>query len=316
MHILGIDEVGRGPWAGPLVVGAVILPESTAPSDWQSELTDSKKLTPKKRQKLNQLIKTHALATALGWVSSSELDHIGLSASLTLATSRALRQIQAQSIPFNQIIIDGNFNFLHHTPFEPYVSTLKQADLLVKPVSAASIIAKVARDQYMTNLSAIYPEYHFDRHFGYGTKLHQSALRNFGPTPEHRRSFRPIASLISQNTSNLASKPSSGQIAEAKVAEYLSAQGHQIIATNYRTKLYEIDIISKYHRTLYFTEVKYRLNPDHGEPLDFITPAKHRQMTFAAENFLAFYQTNLEPKLAVASVSGRNYNIDQFFTLD
>ena len=179
--ILGIDEVGRGPWAGPLVVGAVVL------GDAQIEgLTDSKKLTKKKRDLLDVLIREQASGFALGWVPADEIDTIGLSAALRLATIRAVEQVKT---PYNEIIIDGTINFLKETSKGQYVTTLPKADLLIQSVSAASIIAKVARDNYMALQDTIYPGYGFARHVGYGTALHRNAIEKIGVTPLHRLSL-------------------------------------------------------------------------------------------------------------------------------
>lgn len=319
MQILGIDEVGRGPWAGPLVVGAVILGKTTLvlESDWYQALTDSKILSAKRRQELSSQIFSHAVYASLGWVSAVEIDHLGLSASLKLATKRALLNLRFNPQTFSEIIIDGTVNFLDYTKLSSKVTLLKKADSLIKEVSAASIIAKVARDQYMINIAEKYPNYGFEKHVGYGTKFHQSALLNFGPTPEHRHSFRPIANLVSTsaNSKTKTLAPNSGQIAETKVSEFLLNSGHQIIARNHRTRFYEIDIISIFQQKIYFTEVKYRKNSDHGSPLEFITKSKQQQMHFAAESFLKFQNLKLQPVLAVASVS-RAFQIDDFFVLD
>ena len=188
MAILGIDEVGRGPLAGPLVVGAVILPQEEQP--WFSQLKDSKKLTAKKREELSLVIIQES-ATALGWVPASELDEIGISKALNLATYRAVKSVQQLHAPFSQIIIDGKVNFLKNTPLTDYVSTCIKADDKFHAVSAASIIAKVARDRYMTNLATKYPNYNFDKHVGYGTKAHLASIYQYGLTPEHRKSFEP-----------------------------------------------------------------------------------------------------------------------------
>ena len=110
MAILGIDEVGRGPLAGPLVVGAAILPENEP--DWVAELKDSKKLSVKKREKLNEVIRAEALATGLGWVKPAEIDELGISRALKLATRRAVKTVQKQHVAFSQIVIDGKVNFL------------------------------------------------------------------------------------------------------------------------------------------------------------------------------------------------------------
>jgi ribonuclease HII len=182
--ILGIDEVGRGPWAGPLVIGAVVLGETTIEG-----LTDSKKLSRKRREALDICIRRDAAAWSLGWVSAEEIDTIGLSAALRLATRRAVEQIKA---PYRAIIIDGTINFLEGTSKSAYVTTLPKADLLAPSVSAASIIAKVARDSYMSKQDVIYPGYGFSAHVGYGTAAHRMAIDNLGVTPLHRLSFAPL----------------------------------------------------------------------------------------------------------------------------
>ena len=318
MPILGIDEVGRGPLAGPLVIGAVILPDEER--DWFSELKDSKKLTAKKREELSKLILAES-ATGLGWVPAAELDQLGISKALSLATHRAVKSIQSLHIPFSQIIIDGKVNFLASTPLAPYVSTLIKADAKVKAVSAASIIAKVARDKYMINLAPKYPEYGFDQHVGYGTKAHVQAIYQYGLTPEHRKSFEPCKSLsgfVTSTTKPHKNTTSIGRQAEQAVANYLERQGHTIIEQNHKTHFYEIDIISTKDDKIYFTEVKYRQNTTHGDGLDAITPTKQRQMHFAAESFLKYGSTtfkNHQPLLAAASVSGTQFENIAWFPL-
>ena len=307
--ILGIDEVGRGPLAGPLVVGGVILEDATA--GWCAELTDSKKLTAKKRSELAELILKNAPATALGWVSSRELDVIGMSKALRLAVQRVVANIQAQKVPFSEIIIDGTVNFLSDTPLENYTTTLKKADFLIKEVSAASIIAKVARDEYMVNLAEKYPGYGFEKHVGYGTAAHLSALQNLGPCPEHRTSFAPVKKKA-VTSKDLGTK------AEGIVADYLRSRGHTIISRNHKTKFYEIDIISTLGNTIYFTEVKYRKSQSRGTSLEMINKKKLDQMRFAAESFLKFQpylKNNFSPVLAAAAVSGEDFCLDEWLPL-
>ena len=192
LMILGIDEVGRGPWAGPLVVGAVILGGAEIDG-----LDDSKKLTKKRRQTLDALIRQQAAVWALGWVSAQELDAIGMSEALRLATRRAVEQIQAQcrqqNLAFSEIIIDGKVNFLRGTALEKFVATIPKADGLIPSVSAASIIAKVARDQFMAEQDAVYPGYGFKSNAGYGVAKHRAAIERLGVTPLHRLSFAPLA---------------------------------------------------------------------------------------------------------------------------
>lgn len=184
MTIVGIDEVGRGCWAGPLVAAAVVL-HRPIPG-----LRDSKKLTKKERERLAVIITEKALATGIGWVSPSELDEIGLTEAVRRAMQRALDQITCS---YDKIIIDGNYNYLIQTGKS---EVLIKADDLIPAVSAASIIAKVARDQYMTNLEGDYKKYQFERHVGYGTALHQQMLAEHGLSDMHRRLFKPIQLLI------------------------------------------------------------------------------------------------------------------------
>lgn len=348
--ILGIDEVGRGPYAGPLVIGACILGDwqNSENAEWIEKLTDSKKLSTKRREELYILIKEKALATATGWVSSTEIDEVGLSEALRLATRRAVEQIQKTKVPFSEIIIDGTMNFLVGTKLEKYVSTLKKGDFLVKEISAASILAKVERDKYMVELDAIYPEYSFGKHVGYGTAAHQKAMEEFGLTPEHRRSFRPVREIAeSKNAAKLKTagrletaneyqttnepditdehkitikhKTTTKQLGdrgEQVVVDYLESSGHEIVARNYKTKLFEVDIISRKNEILYFTEVKYRSDYDFGEALDFIDKKKQQKMHLAAEGFLATHPdyADFTPTLAVAAVD-KDFNLEEWFEL-
>jgi len=313
--ILGIDEVGRGPYAGPLVIGACILGDwqNSENAEWIEKLTDSKKLSAKRREELYVLIKEKALATATGWVSSAEIDEVGLSEALRLATRRAVEQIQKTRVPFSEIIIDGTMNFLVGTKLEKYVSTLKKGDFLVKEISAASILAKVERDKYMAELDAIYPEYGFGKHVGYGTAAHQKAMEEFGLTPEHRRSFRPVREIAE----NKITTKQLGDRGEQVVVDYLVTAGHEIVARNYKTKLFEVDIISRKDRALYFTEVKYRGGSDYGAALDFIDKKKQQKMHLAVVGFLATHPeyADFRPTLAVAAV-GKDFNLEEWFELD
>ena len=331
--ILGIDEVGRGPWAGPLVVGAVILGGAEIDG-----LDDSKKLTKKRREALDVEIREKAAAWALGWVSAQELDDIGMSEALRLATRRAVEQIQAQcrqqNLAFSEIIIDGKVNFLCGTALERYVTAMAKADGLVPSVSAASIVAKVARDQFMAEQAAVYPGYGFASNAGYGVAKHRVAIERLGVTPLHRLSFAPLAKYadnkakpraVPQKTVVQYGEPSVGypqkiirgprkpmttrQIGdkgEQAAADWLTARGHEIVARNWRTRYCEIDIVSVKGEVLYFTEVKYRKNDDFGDGLAAITAKKQRQMRFAAELFLAGKPeySGMAAKLLAASVSG------------
>ena len=305
--ILGIDEVGRGPYAGPLVIGACILPKNRKENPWIDELNDSKKLSEKKREELYEIIKKEAPASATGWVSSEELDEIGMSAALKLATRRAVEQIREKKVPFTEIIIDGISNFLVGTTLENHVTTMKKADFLIKEVSAASIVAKVERDNYMKNLAKKYPGYGFEKHVGYGTAAHQKAMEELGLTPEHRRSFGPVGKIAKKNTTKI------GCAGEEKIAELLEQNGHEILARNYKTKLYEIDIVSKKNEKIFFTEVKTRKDRSHGTPAEMIGKTKLEKMEFAAELFMKSKKLKNDFKLAVGTVEGEKLD---WFELD
>ncbi|MDR0397996.1 MAG: ribonuclease HII [Candidatus Nomurabacteria bacterium] len=303
MAILGIDEVGRGAWAGPLVVGAVVLAESI------DGLADSKKLTKKRREELTKQIKASGAGIGLGWVSAAKLDEIGLSEALKLATRRAVEQVK---VPYHEITIDGTINFLAGTNKSDFVTTLKKADQLISSVSAASIVAKVARDAYMAELEAKYPGYGFAEHVGYGTAAHRKALAKFGATSEHRMSFKPLGAVTAK-TSGIKTTKKLGDAAEEKVAAWLEQQGYKIVARNWKTKLCEIDIVAEKDKKLYFVEVKYRKNSEYGSGLEVITPKKQTQMAFASEVFTNTYSlVGVDKCLAAVDVTGESNEIRDF----
>ena len=317
MAILGIDEVGRGPLAGPLVVGAVILPEVLP--EWVNELNDSKKLTFKKRAKLSEIILNESVATGLGFVSPFELDELGMVPALKLATRRALQDMQGNQIKCTKVIIDGNINFLAGTQLGKITTTLIKGDALIKEISAASIIAKVARDNYMIELGAKYPGYGFEKHMGYGTKAHIDAINSLGLTPEHRLSFEPCKSISGFTRENEIKKNTTtvGNHGEDAAVEYLVKNGHRIIGRNFKTKWCEIDIISVYNEKICFTEVKYRKNDDFGGGIATITAEKINKMKLGVETFLKYYPKyqSLQPAIAVADVTGVDFKVKDWFEI-
>jgi len=277
--ILGIDEAGRGPWAGPLVVGAVVLdPERPI-----AALDDSKKLTKKRREGLEVEIKDAALAYGLGWVEVSELDEVGMSEALRRATIRA---VEAISVAYDEIIIDGTINFLKETGKGAYVTTLPKADSLIPAVSAASILAKVARDRFMTAQDEIYPEYGFAAHVGYGTQRHRDAIAAHGVTPLHRLSFAPLRRYQGESRRVSSTRPS-GARAEDRVAQYLSQQGYEILERNWKTKYCEIDIIATKESRLFIVEVKYRYDDRSGDGFDAVDARKRAKLQLGARVYAA-----------------------------
>lgn len=176
--ICGVDEAGRGPLAGPVCAAAVILPKHHQIPG----LTDSKKLSDKKRRELFPLIQEQALAYGIGYASQSEIDEINILQATFLAMGRALAQLEIRP---DLALVDGN----RDPGFPVPVKTVVKGDSLSANIAAASVLAKVSRDDVMLEMAEKYPQYGFDIHKGYGTKAHYAALTEYGPCPIHRRSF-------------------------------------------------------------------------------------------------------------------------------
>ena len=176
--ICGVDEAGRGPLAGPVCAAAVILP----PYLEIPGLTDSKKLTDKKRRELFPIIKEQALAYGIGLASEAEIDEINILQATFLAMQRALDQLEIKP---DLALIDGN----REKDFGVSVKTVVKGDSLSMNIAAASILAKVTRDELMVELAETYPQYGFEIHKGYGTRAHYAALTEHGPCPIHRMTF-------------------------------------------------------------------------------------------------------------------------------
>lgn len=185
MLIAGIDEVGRGCIAGPVVAAVVILdPNKPIPG-----LTDSKKLSAAKRAHFAQLIRESAYCWALGRAEASEIDQINILQASLLAMQRAFAML---AVPPDKVLVDGK-----QYPNLPCVGeAIVQGDLLIPEISAASILAKVARDNEMYYLDQMYPGFDFARHKGYPTKLHLQRIHDLGLTPMHRQSFAPVKKYL------------------------------------------------------------------------------------------------------------------------
>lgn len=177
--IVGVDEVGRGCLAGPVCVAAVAM------DDGLVEAQDSKLVSAGLRQLVSREIKLVAKRIGIGWASAHYIDAHGMTAALRRAAEQALRPFGAES---ELILLDGNHNYLE----DERVVTLVDGDALVPLISAASIIAKVARDQYMQLAARRFPMYGFERHVGYGTAVHRAAIAAHGPCVLHRMSFAPL----------------------------------------------------------------------------------------------------------------------------
>ena len=189
--VMGIDEVGRGPLAGPVVAAAVILD----PNQPIEGLADSKKLSAKKREALYVEIKARCLAYALGRAEVAEIDDINILNASLLAMQRAAAGIQLAA---QRALVDGNRCPELTLPVQAIIG----GDQKIAAISAASIIAKVERDAEMVNFESTYPGYGFAKHKGYGTKQHLQALATLGVTPIHRRSFAPVAACLQADVSS------------------------------------------------------------------------------------------------------------------
>ncbi len=188
--IAGCDEVGRGPWAGPVVVAAVVLD----PARPIAGLNDSKKLSARQRQRLDAQIREQALAWCIAEASVEEIDRLNILQATLLAMQRAVAGLRCA---VDEVWVDGKQLPTLPMPARAFVG----GDATHAPIAAASIIAKVWRDRLMAELAAQYPGYGFERHAGYGTAAHHAALLTLGPCAIHRRSFAPIRALTQDASS-------------------------------------------------------------------------------------------------------------------
>ena len=176
--VCGVDEAGRGPLAGPVYAAAVILPDGLE----ELGINDSKKMTEKKREALFDIITENATAYGIGFATEKEIDEINILNATFLAMKRA---VDAMGVKPDLVLVDGN-----RKPVTGYEEiTLVKGDAKSISISAASILAKVSRDRYMKELAERHPEYKFEQHKGYGTKLHYEMIEQYGILPDHRRSF-------------------------------------------------------------------------------------------------------------------------------
>jgi len=181
MILVGIDEVGRGCVAGPVVAASVVIDSN----NFSIDVTDSKLLSRKQRDYLDTQIKCHCLDFSISIIEAEVIDKINIHQASLLAMKKSFEGLEIKS---RHVRCDGKF-----TPEIPYITSHIKGDLIFKEISAASIIAKVYRDNLMQNIAPNYPQYFFDKHKGYLTTIHQEAIDQFGATPLHRKSFRPFS---------------------------------------------------------------------------------------------------------------------------
>ena len=189
-HVGGLDEAGAGPGAGPVMAGCVVLDKRTVRH--LVGVNDSKKLSHERRVELAVLIKAHAAAWAVAESTTDEIDQINIRQAALLAMRRAFEQVRRTLGSVDQLLIDAR----ELEGIDVPQTSIIKGDSTSLSIAAASILAKVTRDELMLRASETYPEYGFDKHKGYGTEAHQIALERHGVTPLHRRSFAPVRALI------------------------------------------------------------------------------------------------------------------------
>lgn len=193
-YVVGIDEAGRGPLAGPVSAGAVVLSPSSVIHPF---VRDSKKMTEKKREEVFEYIKENCIAWGVCMVGSKKIDEIGIQDAIKMAMESALNQVEGMlKSRADYLIVDGT-NVATISGYK--MEKIKAGDLKHYSISAASILAKVTRDRYMREISIQYPEYCFEKHVGYGTKLHMDMLKKYGPCDIHRRSFKPVKEVLEKS---------------------------------------------------------------------------------------------------------------------
>lgn len=190
-YVVGIDEAGRGPLAGPVCAGAVMIDENTMLSEF---VRDSKKMSEKRRDEAFEYIKGNCIGWGVKMVSEKVIDSKGITEAVRIAMWGALKELEKMiGRKVQYLIVDGN-NVADLFGYK--MEKIKGGDLAHYSISAASILAKVTRDTYMKEMSERYPKYGFDMHMGYGTKVHIEAIKKYGPCEIHRRSFSPIKELV------------------------------------------------------------------------------------------------------------------------
>lgn len=180
--VCGVDEAGAGPLAGAVYAGAVILPRELE----MEGLDDSKKLSPRQRDRLYDVIRERAAAWAVAWADEREIDAADILSARMLAMQRAIDRLSPAA---EFALVDGNRDHGKHGAIVTPHRTLVKGDARSASIAAASILAKVSRDRYMEEMARLYPEYEFERHKGYPTRRHYALLRQYGPCPIHRRTF-------------------------------------------------------------------------------------------------------------------------------
>jgi ribonuclease HII len=298
--VAGVDEVGRGPLAGPVVAAAVVLPPLHDNNHRDLPLIrDSKQLTPAQRQRAAALVESVSLGIGVGMASSQEIDRVGIVAATEQAMGLALENLP---VPPDYLLIDALPLTWRGLP----CTAIIHGDGLCTAISAASVVAKVYRDGLMAELDGRYPGYGFASHKGYASPTHLAALKDLGPSPIHRRSFSPLRphepKLPALRRALLGT--SSERIAEA----YLVSKGFEILDRNFRTRYGEVDLITRHDGSIVFVEVRTRRSHAAGRPEETLPPRKQQRLVATAQQYLQDRQMNQIPwridLVAISTTSG------------
>ncbi|MEE2657354.1 MAG: ribonuclease HII [Candidatus Latescibacterota bacterium] len=297
-HVAGVDEVGRGCLAGPVVAAAVILP----PWIELPGIDDSKEIEEENRESLAQQIQRQATAWQVASVHSEQIDRINI----LEASMEAMRQcLRGLSVSPDHVLVDGS-----RVPGGSFPETaVVDGDARSVTIAAASIVAKVRRDYMMAQYDKSFPEYGFASNKGYASAQHRQALRTYGPCPLHRRSFAPLSlpphdqmSLGLPHTGGSVTKSSVGKRGELAATDYLIAAGYRILERGYRGAGAEIDLIAEHAGCLVFAEVK---GTNKGSALHSeggVDAGKQSDLIRAARHFLAGLRQPRESRFDVVAV--------------
>lgn len=284
--LCGVDEAGRGPLAGDVYAAAVILPlDEEIPG-----INDSKKLSPKKREALFDVILEKAVAASIASATVEEIDRLNILQATFLAMNRAVDGLKVKPA---FALVDGNRNPGLSVPSRLVV----KGDGTSASIAAASILAKVARDRSMEELAKAYPQYAFEQHKGYGTKEHYARLDQYGASPVHRLTFLKKYFAAKEGTAQ-----AHGKLGEDTAAGLLEQAGYRILERNYRCPGGEIDLIAQKDGFLAFCEVKARLSSG-ILPREAVTPAKQNRIIRAALTYLSEHPSELQPRFDVIEVT-------------
>lgn len=298
-RIAGVDEAGRGPLAGPLVASAVILP----PDFQHPLLDDSKKLTDRRRRELLPMITGAAEAWATGVVTSREIDANRMAWAVRTAFIRAMEALADRCDLF---LVDGNGvpGLGHPSLF------LVKGDSRSLSIAAASIVAKVTRDDMMIDAARKHPGYGFEKHKGYGTPAHLAALDQLGPSPMHRMSFEPLATkYMTGQLSLFPGTPNPGRAGEEETARYLGLLGYQVLDRNWRCPGGEIDIVARKGDRVFFIEVKSSFSGDGRTQLEKLSSSGTHRIRSAASAWMDMKGCRDEASLICALLTGRGIEL-------